>query len=180
MSYNWQPRFFGFNNGNLKTGLVGAYWQQILQQNALENAGAELRLRNFVQPTLLIGAYQDSTTTIQPAAITAVDTGTSQVSLLTESADLPTPAAPAAATVGVASAQAVAARTGRRYACLVNTSGNWIYLGIGANAAVVGSGIALSPNGGSYEMTAAAGNMHDLAINAIASAAGSNLAIQEA
>lgn len=88
-----------------------------------------------------------------------------------------TPAAPANATVGVASAEAVAARTTRKGLVLVNTSANWIFLGFGANAAVVNKGISLSPNGGSWTM-----DEHTFtrqAVNAIAEAGGSNLGVQE-
>lgn len=85
------------------------------------------------------------------------------------------PASPTFATVGVASAQAVAANANRKGLILVNTSANRISLGFGA-AAVLDSGITLYPQGaynmGEYDF--------DLgAVNAIASAAGSNLAIQE-
>lgn len=86
-----------------------------------------------------------------------------------------TPAAPTAATVGVASASAVAANASRRGLVLVNTSINRISLGFGSTA-VLDSGITLYP-GGVFEM-----DMHtfDLGtVNAIASAASSNLAIQE-
>lgn len=85
------------------------------------------------------------------------------------------PAAPTAASVGVASAQAVAANGSRKGLVLVNTSVNRISLGFGATA-VLDSGITLYPGGvfnmGEYDF--------DLgAVNAIASAAASNLAIQE-
>lgn len=85
------------------------------------------------------------------------------------------PVAPTFATVGVASAQAVAANANRKGLILINTSVNRISLGFGA-AAVLDSGVTLYPQGaynmGEYDF--------DLgAVNAIASAAGSNLAIQE-
>lgn len=85
--------------------------------------------------------------------------------------------APTFATVGVTSATALAANTSRSAVVLTNTSGNTIYLAFGANAAVVGSGIVLYPYGGSLQL-----NVEDnvqQAIQAIASAASSNLAIQE-
>lgn len=86
-----------------------------------------------------------------------------------------TAAAPAAATVGVASAQAVAANASRKGLVLVNTSVNTISVGLG-NAAVLNSGITLAPFGSwtmdDYTYTTAA-------INAIAGAASSNLAVQE-
>lgn len=86
-----------------------------------------------------------------------------------------TPAAPSAVSVGVASGVAVAANANRRGLKLINTSNATISLGLG-NAAVLNSGITLVPYGvfnmDEYDF--------DLgAINAIASAAASNLAIQE-
>lgn len=86
-----------------------------------------------------------------------------------------TPSAPTAASVGVASAQAVAASATRKGLILVNTSNARISLGFGS-AAVLDSGVTLYPSGiycmGEYDF--------DLgAVNAIASVAASNLAIQE-
>lgn len=86
-----------------------------------------------------------------------------------------TPTAPTAASVGVASAQAVAAAATRKGLILVNTSNARISLGFGA-AAVLDSGVTLYP-GGVFQMDS---NCFDVgAVNAIASAAASNLAIQE-
>lgn len=91
-----------------------------------------------------------------------------------ENIDL-TPASPTFATVGVASAQAVAANANRKGLLLINTSANRISLGFGA-AAVLDSGVTLYP-GGTFNM---AQEDFDLsAVNAIASAAASNLAVQE-
>ena len=85
------------------------------------------------------------------------------------------PSAPTAASVGVASAQALAANASRKGLVMVNTSSARISFGFGS-AAVLDSGITLYP-GGVFEMDAF---MFDLgAVNAIASAAASNLAIQE-
>jgi len=82
------------------------------------------------------------------------------------------------AEVGIASDIALAARNGRVDCDFTNTSDNWIYLGRG-NAAVVGSGIPLSPNGGSYHM--GTNNLFQGIIYAIADAdqGTSNLAISE-
>lgn len=84
--------------------------------------------------------------------------------------------APTFATVGVASATAVAANANRRGLVLVNTSANRISLGFGVPA-VLDRGITLMANGGTFNM--AAFDFSTQAVNAIASAAGSNLAIQE-
>ena len=93
--------------------------------------------------------------------------------------DAITQSAPTAETVGITSAEALAANANRRYACFINTSANWISLGFGANDAVLYSGITLAPNSGSYEMSEGANNVSLQAVNAIASAGTSNLAIQE-
>ena len=86
-----------------------------------------------------------------------------------------TASAPTFATVGAASAVAVARALTRTGLILTNTSDNVISLGIGATA-VANCGIVLYP-GGVWNM-----NEHQFtieAIHAIASAAGSNLAVQE-
>lgn len=86
-----------------------------------------------------------------------------------------TPASPTAASVGVASAQVVAANASRKGLTLINTSNNRISLGFGV-AAVLDSGVTLYPQG-SFEMDEYSFDLG--AVNAIASAAASNLAIQE-
>lgn len=82
---------------------------------------------------------------------------------------------PTFATVGITSAQVVAADTARTSLVLINLSSNNISFGIGASAAVVGSGITLTPNGvwesDEYSYVTSA-------INAIATGASSNLSIQ--
>ena len=87
-----------------------------------------------------------------------------------------TAAAPTYATVGVTSASAVAANANRKGLLLVNTSANYISIGIGA-AAVLYSGITLNPSGGAFWMDEY--SFSTGAIYAIASGATSNLAIQE-
>jgi hypothetical protein len=86
-------------------------------------------------------------------------------------------AAPTNATVGVASGAVLAANASRKGAIIVNDSNRVIYLGIGA-AAVVGSGIRLNANGGSYEISAL--NLSTQVINGIASVAGNNVTVHEA
>lgn len=86
-----------------------------------------------------------------------------------------TPSSPAVTSVGVASASAVAANANRKGLVLTNVSTARISLGFGG-AAVLDSGITLYP-GGTFEMDE---YMFDLgAVNAIASAAASNLGVQE-
>ena len=86
-----------------------------------------------------------------------------------------TPASPGAATVGVASGSVLAANASRTGLVLVNTSTNTISIGFGA-AAVLNSGITLTPNGA---FTMQSSTFTTTEIFAIASGAGSNLAIQE-
>lgn len=87
-----------------------------------------------------------------------------------------TGSSPTFATVGTSSAQVIGANASRKSLVFVNLSSNNISFGIGANAAVAGSGITLTPNGVweadeySYIISA---------VNAIATGASSNLAIQE-
>jgi len=87
-----------------------------------------------------------------------------------------TGSAPTFATVGVTSAQVIAANASRKSLVLINTSANNISFGIGANAAVLNSGITLTPNGvwesDEYSYVTSA-------INAIAAGASSNICIQE-
>jgi hypothetical protein len=84
--------------------------------------------------------------------------------------------APTVVSVGIISALAVAANASRKGLILINTSSNNISFGIGVNAAVLNSGITLTPNGvwdmAEYDYVTSA-------INAIASGAASNLCVQE-
>ena len=83
---------------------------------------------------------------------------------------------PTFASVGVTSGLVLAANPARTSLVFVNTSNNNISFGIGSNAAVLYSGITLYPQGvwqaDEYCYVTSA-------INAIASGASSNLAIQE-
>lgn len=112
---------------------------------------------------------QSGTWTVQPG-----DTANT-TPWLTSSKTALTASSPTAATVGTSSAQAVASNANRKGLILTNTSSNTISFGIGA-AAVLNSGITLTAGGVWVmdEFTFATG-----AINAIASAAASNLSIQE-
>ena len=84
--------------------------------------------------------------------------------------------APTTATVGVASAEALASNASRKGLIIVNTSANRVSFGIGATA-VLDSGVTLTGQGTSWSM-----DEYDFAtgaINAIASAASSVISIQE-
>lgn len=86
------------------------------------------------------------------------------------------PASPTSATVGTSSAQIVAADAATKFVELTNTHAtNWIYLAFGATA-VVGSGVALAPGGGSWSPPP--GFTVTSAVNAIASGASTNVAVQ--
>lgn len=126
----------------------------------------------------------DGTTaaTIKPASTAAASTDTAVVvslspnNLTIVSTKTPLTAnSPATATVGVTSAQALAANSARKGLVIFNESANTVSIGIGATA-VLSSGITLFPGGvwfmDEYTMTTAA-------INAIASAASSAISIQE-
>ena len=85
------------------------------------------------------------------------------------------PASPAAVSVGVASTALVASNANRRGLVLVNTSTARVSLGFGV-AAVLDAGITLYP-GDSFSMDEY--SFDTGAINAIASAAASNVGVQE-
>lgn len=113
---------------------------------------------------------------VLPASLAPVATDTAIVVAVSPNSSVHTGSAPAFASVGVTSAQALAANANRKGLVLTNTSNKTISLGIGANAAVLNSGITLFPGGvwvmDQYTFITAA-------INAIAGGVGSNLAIQE-
>lgn len=112
---------------------------------------------------------------------TPVVLSTSQESILTniftQTGGFSDVVAPTFATVGVTSAEAVAENIQRISVYLTNTSDNIISLAFGTNAAVLNSGITLFP-GDSFVLQRPA-LYYTGAINAIASAAASNLSIQE-
>lgn len=81
--------------------------------------------------------------------------------------------------VTTASQLALAANANRKYASFQNDSDTVIYLKVGA-AAVANEGIRLNPNGGSYEMSPAIGNLELTAVYAIHGGTGNkNLLIKE-
>ncbi len=88
-----------------------------------------------------------------------------------------TPSAPTTSTVGVTSALAVASNANRKGLAIVNLSANTISIGFGSNPAVLNSGITLTQLGSVYEMSEY--DYNTLAVNCIASLAGSVISIQE-
>lgn len=119
---------------------------------------------------LTIKPVSTAATAADTAAVVAVSPGT-PISTKTSL----TASSPTAVSVGVATTAAVASNATRKGLCLVNTSINTISLGIGVSA-VLNSGITLYP-GGSWCMEEY--NFSTAAVNAIASAAASNLSVQE-
>jgi len=153
--------------------------------NALFKGGGILptnavRISDEVPFVLNSGVVQDAVNSSKlQIALVNVESVGSKYALLTTTAGLGTSltaSAPAAASVGVASAQALAANTSRRGLVLTNTSANQISVAFGATA-VLASGITLNANGGTFVMDS--GTFSSAAVNAIAAGAASNLAIQE-
>lgn len=120
--------------------------------------------------TFAVQAAQSGTWTVQPG-----NTANTTPWLVSSKTAL-TASSPTAATVGTSSASAVASNANRKGLVLINTSNNTISLGLGATA-VLSSGITLSGGGGTWVMDEF--TFTTAAINAIASAVSSNLAIQE-
>lgn len=130
-----------------------------------------------IQVTRLFGGNYNSLLTNTPIAVTSTTDGAKERLDVVASSKIDlTPSAPAAVSVGVASGLALAANANRKGCILTNTSNAIISLAFGANPAVLNSGITLLPFGVFYmdEYSFDTGD-----VNAIASAAASNLAIQE-
>ena len=87
----------------------------------------------------------------------------------------PTHSAP---TIAALTTAALAANASRLYALFVNDSDEAIYLKLGA-AAVLNAGIRLNANGGSFEMSLAAGNLYVGAVNGICASGGKKLLVTE-
>jgi hypothetical protein len=109
------------------------------------------------------------------AASTPVVIASDQSLLLVSTKTALTASAPTAGSVGVASAQLVASAATRKGLVLVNTSAATVSLGFGSTA-VLNSGVTLLP-GDSWSMDEYC--FFTGAINAIASVAASNVAVQE-
>jgi len=85
--------------------------------------------------------------------------------------------APTQVAVGIASAEVVAQNNYRVGMLLTNISDSTIYLAFASNTAVVGSGVTLLPQGGSFSMDDYIYTKES--VNAIAHTAGSALSVQE-
>lgn len=126
---------------------------------------------NTTQPTVTTGQTVESQSTARGATIVATGADLFVVSTKTPL----NPSSPTSASVGVSSGLALASNANRKGLHLVNTSSASISLGFGSSA-VLNSGITLTPNG-TFWMDE--DSFSTAAVNAIASAAASNLAIQE-
>jgi len=124
----------------------------------------------------IIGQFDDTATSSVTENQFAVVRISSARRLLVDSKAPLTASSPTFVTVGAASGAAVAANSSRKGLILVNTSANTISLGMAGATAVLNSGPTLLP-GGVYSMGEF--DFSTGAVNAIASAASSNLAIQE-
>ena len=113
--------------------------------------------------------------TVSTGALTDTQLRATAVPVTMAAAAALTASAPTFASVGVASAQALAANATRRGLVLVNRSANVVSVAFGANPAVLDAGITLDP-GGAFTMTPE--TMTTAAVNAIADVASSRLAIQ--
>lgn len=82
------------------------------------------------------------------------------------------------ASIGVADTAVLAANAARKWAAFVNDSANVIYLAFGT-AAIVGSGIRLNANGGSFEMSKKLGNLSLGTVRGISGVAAQNLTVVE-
>ena len=142
-------------------------------------------LGNNILATMEVDLYYSSgaitsTSTNPTQAVNVQSNGTAitnTAGALNISGPVQTGNAPAVATVGVTSANVLAANSSRTSLILINThASNTISLGLGANAAVLGSGITLYP--GAAITFNVLDNMQQ-AVQAIASGASTTLAIQE-
>ena len=84
-----------------------------------------------------------------------------------------------APTIAALTTAALVANASRTYALFINDADEAMYLGLGT-AAVMNKGIRLNANGGSYEMSAALGNLYAGAVNAICASGGKLLLCTEA
>lgn len=127
-----------------------------------------------------------STSTVNPVYVGGADGNGNARSLLTTTGGALqtypvrtslTASSPATASITTTSAAVIATNANRTGLVITNTHAtSWLYLGIGATA-VVGSGIALAPNGGCWTMDAH--TFSTAAVNGIASAGTITVAVQE-
>lgn len=157
----------------------GTGTQDLTQATSYDLGTAQILMDLIGKPALACGIEYTDSLSSNIRAITAKRAADGTIRLAVDTfGSAVSPAAPGAVSVGVASGALVAANTARRHLVIVNTSNAYVSLGFGA-AAVLYSGITLNPLGGSYEMSETQGNLYRGAINAIASAAASNVGVQD-
>jgi hypothetical protein len=158
----------GSSAGSLQTTLVGGRDPETNALRQLDLLAKNINSSGYQR--LIVQAYPTTDgTTLMPLMAAHASRGFVEPTKATAGS------APAAATVGVTSAQAVAANSSRKGLILTNTSPNIISLSFDA-AAVLYSGITLMP-GATFSMDE---NSFDAGeVRAIASVASSNLSIQE-
>lgn len=131
---------------------------------------------NRISPRYWVRVYEDDSEPENPQvqAFIPIDTSGNPVNLAALTPAAKTPAAPTAATVGVASGLALGPGTYREITFVITTAAN-VSLGFDSTA-VLNSGVTMIGRGASYTLegpiTLATG------VNAIASAAATNLSIQ--
>lgn len=157
----------------LKTNSAGALWVSLLSTTC---GGATAKTADFdtsggTDTVQMFGIALPSATGAAAGGTATNPLGVQMVAPITAL----TASSPATYTVTTSSAQAIASNASRKGLHIVNVGNGWTYLGIGATA-VLSSGIALAPNGGSYEMVDR--YLTTSAINAIGAFA-STLSIQE-
>ncbi|MCL6500695.1 MAG: hypothetical protein K6T16_01525 [Candidatus Pacearchaeota archaeon] len=198
--YNTFSRMFGWDGNNwrrLKVNKEGkieaSFAASDIQIGAVEIKDHATETRANVLPisgvnALSVLAYQNNqanllTTAYQGGSWTTgrtwtLNSATDSVTSIHITAPYSSTAlAPTFATVGTSSTQVVPSNPNRKGLVLINTSANQISIAFGANPAVLNSGITLNANGGTYVMDSF--TFTTASVNAIASAADSNLAIQE-
>lgn len=131
---------------------------------------------NRISPRYWVRVYEDDSEPENPQvqAFIPIDTSGNPVNLAALTPAAKTPAAPTAATVGVASGLVLSPGTYREITFVITTAAN-VSLGFDSTA-VLNSGVTMIGRGASYTLegpiTLATG------VNAIASAAATNLSIQ--
>jgi hypothetical protein len=160
----------------LQNGLVT---QNLVQGTSYTLQPAEFSMNTEVKPSLMVGVLYNSATVNTLEAVSAHNAPDGDISLRVSTQGEPlTMSAATQASMGVASAQIIAANTARRYLLISNTdTTRRVSLAFGA-AAVIDTGITLQP-GQSYEMSESAGNLTLQEVRGIAAGAATLLGVQE-
>lgn len=161
------------------SNVIGADTVHAEAMTPVDSTGTELALATEATLVTVHGHVDSIDSKVTACNTGAVVLSSGTVTTLTNPVSTKTtltPSAPTQAAVGVASAVVVAQNGSRKGLILVNTSVAYISLGFNCDA-VLYNGITLNPNGGTYVMDEY--DFTNVLVKAIASAAASNLAIQE-